>query len=395
MSSRIDRLELTRKFEELRARLHSKHGSDSDGFSNIRSILDRFSEVHSTDPGTVHSTLRTLLSLYLNDMLPRDLLRRILVLDREPTFDDIEHAYSQGIAMIITVNGTVRAYCTYCHAELNSIAIEEATAEDAVIRNALYGKAMKESERQRKLQQVLEEARKRELAAKIKPPEVDYEPRQTIKRELQEHATRLLRRLIIKVLTIGRLKYVDDNVSENLLRDAAKRFVHLLCMRFKKFVEKGKGSKVMQFVSSERDILNIYERCIVEFKHGGHICKLIEQSTDFYGNRVFDEEVKQLLLQVLLRQLFLQSELPESLVKVWARCRKRFSLILTYLGADGQCRLPTLFSLIDNETILRNPELFLREEVFKLLCANRPELVKYLIAEHPYYTYILLRSLVS
>ncbi len=237
---------------------------------------------------------------------------------------------------------------------MTSIAAEESAAEEATILNALYGKAVKESERQRKLQAELEKARKLEARARIKLPEVDYSPEEQYKQELIEYARQVLKKLLIKALTLSSLRYVEDIATENLLYDAARRLVQLLLMRFKKFVKKGKGRQVIQFAKTEQEILQVYEKCIDEdntqLSTSAQLCRTLQDYTDFYANRVFDENVKQTLLQAVARQLLLQDAsayASKTIIEAWASVRKTLALILKYLGADGQARITTLFKLVN------------------------------------------------
>ncbi len=96
-SSGISRIELTRRFNELRARLH---GDRRDGTQQSLDIIDRLDELHESAPATAHSVLREVLSLVLNDRLPDRLRSRVLVLDHEPGLNELENAYRRGIVLI-------------------------------------------------------------------------------------------------------------------------------------------------------------------------------------------------------------------------------------------------------------------------------------------------------
>jgi len=333
--------------------------------SCLLEVLNSIPDLH--DQGSVDVAHSILLELYYAvqscSKLNSDVLRFVHVGDVEPTFSLFQELCSRGVFLYI-YRPRGEPYCTLCCANLLKESVRLSDEYRLALINQLYGRPMRESDRQQKLQELIDKARKLEKSSSNKVEDKYVEDLYRVQVEAQ--ARKLILAILDKVLPES-LSYIDDYVLEKI----ARRVTSLLISRYRLWLSRNpKSSKFVLNNFSEIEYLRKLQLCVERFPSKGEvICREIKES-GLKANIIFHEDVKKSILRI-----FAITSLKLGKPSLFIKARRTFTYLMKYLGADGQCHVKSMFDLVNAQDIVENFDKIILEEpqFVKSLMINNPD----------------------
>ncbi len=332
--------------------------------SSLSDILSSIPELH--DSGSVDTAHSLLLELYCalqsGMRLDEEVSKFVSIGSEEPSFALFQELSSRGIFLYI-YEPKSEPYCTLCCANLLLENVKLTDEYRIAAINQLYGRPMKETERQQKLQEIIERARRLSKSANVRRVGEISEPYRS---QVEAQARKLLIAILDKVFPES-LSQVDDGILEKI----AHRIASLLISRYRLWLSKNpRSSKFVLTNFSEIEYLKKLQLCVERFPSKGEvICREVKES-GLKANIIFHEDVKKSILRI-----FAVTALRLGKPSLFIRARRTFTYLMKFLGADGQCHVKSMFDLVNIQDIVENFDKIISEEpdFMKNIMINSPD----------------------